>query len=92
MAARVSPEIRRFAQLRPDVEAVLQRCGLDTYDLLLIDLEGNWTRWVFTTEELARSAAGSLGVPLHDRWNERMVKRMNKRDHWIEPGGQHRAL
>ena len=37
-------ELRRFAQLRSDVEAVLQRCGLGTYDLVLTDALGNWTR------------------------------------------------
>ncbi len=85
-------ELRRFAQLRPDVEAVLQRCGLDTFDLLLIDLDGNWTRWVFPSEALARAVAKDLEVPLSEGWNDRMSRRMNKRDHWNQPGGQRRAL
>ncbi len=85
-------ELRRFAQLRSDVEAVLQRCGLGTYDLVLIDASGNWTRWVFTSEEAADAAARDLEVPLHRRWDDRMAKRMNRRDHWNEPGGQPRAL
>ena len=85
-------ELRKFASLRTDVEAVLQRCGLRTYDLLLIDPEGNWTRWVFTSEEAAKAAADDLGVPLHEVWDERMARRMNRRDHWNEPGGQKRAL
>ena len=78
--------------LRQDVEAVLQRCGLNTFDLLLIDLDGNWTRWVFPSREAAEEAAVDLGIPLHDGWDERMVQRMNRRDHWNEPGGQKRAL
>lgn len=90
--ARTPPELRRFAQLRPDAEAVLQRCGIDTYDVLLIDLGGNWTRWVFPTEDLARAAVRDLEVPLHEGWDERMARRMNQRDHWNEPGGQRRAL
>jgi hypothetical protein len=85
-------ELRRFAQLRPDVEAVLQRCGLRTFDLVLIDGEGNWTRWVFASEEAAAAAAEDLEVPLHRGWDDRMAKRMNRRDHWNEPGGQKRAL
>ena len=85
-------ELRRFAQLRPDVEAVLQRCGLDTFDLLLIDHDGNWTRWVFPSEAAARAPANELGVPLHEGWDDRMTRRMNKRDHWNDPGGQRRAL
>jgi hypothetical protein len=85
-------ELRRFVQMRPDVEAVFQRCGLDTYDLLLIDLDGNWTRWVFASEGAARAAAKDLEVPLHEGWDDRMTRRINKRDHWNEPGGQQRAL
>ena len=92
MAARTPTELREFALLCPDVEAVVQRCGLDTYDLLLIDLDGNWTRWVFTTEEAAVAVVGDLEVRLHRGWDDRMTKRMNKRDHWNEPGGQRRAL
>jgi hypothetical protein len=87
-------ELRRFVQLRPDVEAVLQRCGADTFDLVLIDLDGNWTRWVFPSREVAEAVASDLEIPLHMGWEEddRMARRMNKRDHWNEPGGQRRAL
>ena len=92
MAVVPPAELREFAILRQDVEAVLQRCGLDTYDLILIDLEGNWTRWVFPSEELAVAVARDPGVPLHLGWDERMVRRMNRRDHWNQPGGQQRAL
>lgn len=88
----VPSELRTFVTVRPDVEAVLQRCGIDTYDLLLIDLDGNWTRWVFPAEDLAVAAADDLGVRLHREWTERMVRRMNKRDHWADPEGQRRAL
>ena len=89
---RIPTELRRFAQLRAGVEAVLQRCGQRTFDLLLIDVDGNWTRWVFSSEEGAKAAAVDLGVPLHEGWDNRMARRMNSRDHWNEPGGQRRAL
>jgi hypothetical protein len=89
---RTPSDLRTFAILRQDVEAVLQRCGLDTYDLILIDLAGDWTRWVFPSEELAEAAAADLGVRLHRSWDDRMVRRMNRRDHWNDPGGQRRAL
>ena len=85
-------ELRTFATLRRGVEAVLQRCGLDSFDLLLIDVEGNWTRWVFPSQESAVQAAADLEVPLHHGWDDRMARRMNKRDHWNEPGGQRRGL
>jgi hypothetical protein len=58
----------------------------------LIDAQGNWTRWVFTSEESAAAAARDLEVPLHEGWDDRMTKRMNRRDHWNVPGGQRRAL
>lgn len=89
--AATPPDLRRFAMLRGDVEAVLQRCGLNTFDLILIDAEGNWTRSVFPSEDVTRGVAADLGVRLHDGWDPRMVKRMNRRDHWNEPGGQRRA-
>ncbi len=92
MAVRTPSELRKFVTYQQDVEALLQRCGLDTYDLLLIDLQGNWTRWVFPSEEEALAVADSLGVPLHRGWDDRMTRRMNKRDHWNEPGGQKRGL
>jgi hypothetical protein len=92
MAVRVPGELRKFVIYSPDVEALLQRCGVDTYDLLLIDLDGNWTRWVFPSEEEAVAVADTLGIPLYRGWDTRMARRMNKRDHWNEPGGQKRAL
>ena len=92
MSVVAPTELRRFVQLREDVEAVLQRCGIDTYDLVLIDFLGNWTRWVFPSEEQAAEAAEALDVPLHREWDARMVRRMNRRDHWNDAGGQRRAL
>jgi hypothetical protein len=92
MSVRVPTELRTFKLQRPDVEAVLQRCGLNTFDLLLIDAGGNWTRWVFTSEKSAEAVAGALELPLHRRWDDRIVRRMNNRDHWNEAGGQRRAL
>lgn len=85
-------ELRNFAVLRRDVEAVLQRCGIDTYDLVLVDLEGNWTRWVFASEEAAVEAADALDIPIHRGWDERMNRRMNLRDHWDDREGQRRGL
>jgi hypothetical protein len=86
-------DFRRFAMLRPDVEAVIQRCGLHTWDCVLIDVEGNWTRAVFASKEDAEDACEAYDIPTHAGWDEpRMAQRMNRRDHWGEPGGQRRAL
>ena len=93
VAEKVPGDFRRFAILGEDVEAVIQRVGLNTYDCLLIDLDGNWTRAVFPSEETAREACRELGIPVHDGWDDkRLAQRMNRRDHWGEPGGQRRAL
>jgi hypothetical protein len=90
---KIPSDVRKFVTLRPDVEAVLQRCGLDTFDLVFIDAKGDWTRAVFPSESEAEAAADRLDVPLHHGWDDdRMAKRMNRRDHWNEPGGQRRAL
>jgi hypothetical protein len=84
---------REFAQLRPDVEAVIQRCGRNTVDCLLIDVEGNWVRAVFPSKEVAEAVCRDLEIRYHDGWSDpRMVQRMNRRDHWGDPGGQRRAL
>jgi hypothetical protein len=93
MRTKIPADLRQFAMVQPEVEAVVQRIGRDTWDLLLIDVDGNWDRGVFESEEQAKAVAEKLGVPVHDGWDDdRMAKRMNKRDNWNQPGGQKRAL
>jgi hypothetical protein len=93
MRTKVPSDLRLFAMVQPEVEAVIQRIGRDTWDLVLVDVDGNWNRGVFHSKELARAVAEELGVRAHDGWDDdRMAKRMNKRDHWNQPGGQRRAL
>ena len=89
---RTPLELRRFVTEHGDVEAVLQRCGRDTFELVLVDAGGRWTPWVFTSEELAVAAAEDLEVPLHRGWDDRMSKRMGRDDPWNRPGGVRRAL
>jgi hypothetical protein len=86
-------ELREFAKLRRDVEAVVQRCGRETFDLLLIDVEGDWIRTVVPSEKEARAMSRDLGVRIHVGWDDpRLGRRMNRRDHWGRPGGRRRAL
>jgi hypothetical protein len=93
VSAGPSAELRRFVEGREGLDAVIQRIGLETWDLLVIDGEGNWTREVFTSEEECKAAADTLGVRVHEGWDdEAIAKRMNRRDHWNDPGGQRRAL
>ncbi|MFL5766308.1 MAG: hypothetical protein ACJ758_00500 [Actinomycetota bacterium] len=83
----------KFAILHPEVEGVLQRCGRDTVDVLLVDVDGNWERAVVSSEEEARLMERDLGVQLHDGWDDpRLARRMNARDDWIAPEGTRRAL
>jgi hypothetical protein len=93
MAVSMPGDFREFARLRSDVEAVIQRCGLSTWDCVLIDVDGNWTRAVFPSKEVAEVACRDLEIPAHDGWEDvRMVRRMGRRDHWGDPGGQRRAV
>jgi hypothetical protein len=85
--------LRTFAALRPQVEAVLQRCGRGTFDVVLVDVEGTWERTVVASEGEARDVARDLGVRLHDGWDDpRLARRMNAHDAWNTPGGTRRAL
>lgn len=93
VAVKAPAGFQRFAILHEDVEAVIQRCGLNTVDCVLIDVDGNWTRGVFPSAEAAEEVCRDLEIPIHHGWEDpRMAKRMNRRDHWGEPGGQRRAL
>ncbi|MDQ4005835.1 MAG: hypothetical protein M3135_05990 [Actinomycetota bacterium] len=93
MAVRMPNDFRQFARLGRDIEAVIQRCGVNTWDCVLLDVEGNWTRAVFLTKEDAEEACRDLEVRTHEGWDDpRLSRRMNRRDHWGRPGGQRRAI
>jgi hypothetical protein len=78
--------------LHPQAEGVLQRCGRETVDLLLVDVDGDWRRTVVASEEDARLMGRDLGVRLHEGWDEpRLTRRMNARDHCSAPGGPRRV-
>jgi hypothetical protein len=89
----IPSRLREFVKLRPQVEGVVQAVGLRTWDLLLIDAEGNWVRGEFPSREVAHEVAERLGIRSHDGWDDpRMGRRMHRRDHWSTPDGQRRAL
>ncbi len=93
MKVRAPDRLREFAKLRREVEAVLQHVGLRTWDLVLIDVDGNWARDVFPSPEAAEAVCRELGVRMHLGWDDpRLARRMMGRDHWNQPGGQRRAL
>jgi hypothetical protein len=92
MATSIPPDVREFAKLRLDVEAFVQRCGRQTFELLLVDGRGDWTFAVFESEDEARAAADVLGVRMREGWDPRMVQRVNRRDVWADAEGIRRAL
>ncbi len=90
---RVAGHLYGFAKLHPEVEGVLQHVGRRTWDLLLIDVEGDWVRDVLPSPEEAEEVCRRLGVRLNRGWEDpRMARRMNARDAWATPGGRRRAL
>jgi hypothetical protein len=90
---RIRSHVYGFAKLHPEVEAVLQRVGRRTWDLLLIDVGGDWVRDVVESPEEAEAVCSRLGVRMHRGWDDpRMARRMNARDVWSTPGGRRRAL
>ena len=61
------------------VEAVIIRIGLHDAQLVLVDGEGAWQRWVYHSVEEAKSAAEELGIPIHvGEYPEELRVRLNK--------------
>lgn len=93
MTARPPGRLQDFVKLRPEVEAVLQHVGRETWDLVLVDVRGAWVRHEFETAEAAEEVARALGVRIHRGWEDpRLARRMNAMDHWESPDGQRRGL
>jgi hypothetical protein len=85
--------LAEFVKLHRQVEGVIQHVGLQTWDLLLVDVTGLWDRDEFPTEAAAEAACRTLRIPFHQGWDDlRIVRRMNGRDHWNTTDGQRRAL
>jgi hypothetical protein len=69
-----------FVARHSGVEAVVVRIGLNDAQLVLVDADGGWDRWVFHSVDEARTAADELGVRIHDgAFPEDMRVRMNAR-------------
>jgi hypothetical protein len=59
-------------------DAVVVRIGLNDAQLVLIDGEGAWDRWVYHSVEEAKHAAEDLGVPVHEgEYPEKVRVRIN---------------
>ncbi len=92
-APKVPYHLVEFVKLHPQVEGVIQHVGLQTWDLLLVDVTGLWDREEFATEGAAEAACRTLRIPAHHGWlDPRLARRMNRRDHWNTSDGERRAL
>lgn len=66
------------ARDRSGTEAVIIRIGLNDAQLVLIDGEGRWDRWVYHSVEEAQREADDLGVDVHvGEYPEEVRVRMN---------------
>jgi hypothetical protein len=83
--------LREFAAAGP-CDAVVQRVGLDTVELVLIDAAGDWVPAVFESADRARAVGEALGAAVHDGWTEDLSMRVGTRDAWSEPQGRRRGL
>lgn len=54
-----------FVAKRDGCEAVVIRIGLHDSQLVLVDGDGAWDRWVYHSEPEASEAAQALGIPVH---------------------------
>jgi hypothetical protein len=78
-------EVRRFHRPEEFVEAkgeetdaVVIRIGLNDAQLVLVDQQGTWQRWVYHSMDEAQEVAESLGVPVHvDEYPEELRVRIN---------------
>jgi len=61
-ASKVPYHLVEFVKLHPQVEGVIQHVGLQTWDLLLVDVTGLWDREEFATEAAARAACRTGSV------------------------------
>jgi hypothetical protein len=61
-------------------DAMVIRIGLRDAQLVLVDRDGRWQRWVYPSVELAQQAAEGLGIPVHlGEYPEAVRVRMNAR-------------
>lgn len=56
----------QFLEARGDgTEAVVIRIGMNDAQLVLVDPQGRWQRWVYHSEDEAKQVAENLGTPVH---------------------------
>jgi hypothetical protein len=59
-------------------EAVVVRIGLNDAQLVVVDEDGGWDRWVYHSFDEAKTAADDLGIEVHlEQYPEELRVRMN---------------
>ena len=71
---------RHFVEARGDgVEAVVIRIGLNDAQLVLVDADGRWQRWVYHSLDEAKVVAEELDLPTHEgEYPEELRVRINR--------------
>ncbi len=78
-SADVSGEPRSWMNGRRGLDAIAVRIGLNGAQLVLVDDDGEWERWVFPSVGEAAEAARALEVPVHTgEYPEEVRVRMNR--------------
>ncbi len=66
----------RFTRAHDGVEAVTQRIGAHSTQVILVASSGEWSRVVVESPEAARALCDRLGVPGHEGWPDDLRRRM----------------
>lgn len=62
-----------------EVDAVVIRIGLHDAQLVLVDADGGWQRWVYHSVDEAQAAVGDLDIPVHvGEYPEELRVRINR--------------
>ena len=71
---------RQFVEARgEDVEAVVIRIGMNDAQLVLVDADGRWQRWVYHSVDEAKAAADELDIETHEgEYPEGLRVRINR--------------
>jgi len=68
-----------FSQQRPGTEALIQRTGAHSAQVILVAPSGEWLREVVESLEEARALCERLGVAQHETWPDELRRKMATR-------------
>ena len=70
-------EALEFVKTREDVEAVIERIGYHTTQVILVAVNGEWLRFVVSSPEIAQRIAKGLKVEAHEGWPEGLRQKVS---------------